>query len=151
MKRIILTILCCVTALFAAGRNASAQALPGDEICGDWVTSHGGGTSYVKVSKSADGTYKAQVWYVSQDKDKNGNKILDTKNPDKSLRNTPIDKVVLFSGLKYDAGGKCWNVTKIYDPSRGLKANLTCRLNGNEMSLRGQVMGIGETVVWKRK
>lgn len=73
----------------------------------------------VRVTKNLDGTYTAQVFWVEKPLDTNGNKRKDVKNPDKSLRNVDIDKVVLVKGLKYDADDKCWGGTKIYDPSKG--------------------------------
>ena len=47
-----------------------------------------------------------------------GKKILDAKNPDKSLRNTPCDQIVIFNGLKYNASKRQWDGGKIYDPQR---------------------------------
>ena len=74
------------------------------------------------------------------------------KNPDRSLRSVPIDEVVLFSGLRFNEKKNCWDGTKIYDPTRGIRANVSCTLidGGKTLRLRGSVLGIGETVEWTR-
>ena len=80
---------------------------------------------------------------------KTGKKALDVKNPDKSLRNTPCDRIVLIQNIKYIPAKKVWGDAKIYDPQRGLKANVTAQfLPDGRLSLKGTVLGIGETVYW---
>ena len=89
---------------------------------------------------------------MERDKDAKGNKILDTKNPDKNLRSKPADQVVLFSGLKYDTKKRCWNDTKIYDPQRGLKASMTAEFVADgRLRIKGPVLGIGESVFWNKE
>ena len=98
----------------------------------------------------SDGTYQGQVMWLEISCDKNGNKLLDVKNPDKSLRNTPCDQIVLFSGLKYNAKKQCWDGAKIYDPQRGLRANMTAEFTKEgKLKIRGSLMGIGESVYWQ--
>ncbi len=96
-----------------------------DNIVGTYSSKQGDDRFKAKIVKLTDGTYRGQVIWLEHDKDAKGNKILDSKNPDKSLRNRPADQVVLFSGLKYDEKKRCWNDTKIYDPQRGVSANMT--------------------------
>ena len=75
----------------------------------------------------------------------------DKKNPDEKLRNTPCDQIVLFSGLEYNAKKKRWDGTKIYDPQRGMRANLTVEFDKDgRLKLRGSILGIGETVYWTK-
>ena len=101
--------------------------------------------------QQADGGYKCQIFWVADPLDDNGKQALDTKNPDKSLRSVPMDKVVLFSGLKYNAEKKHWSDTKIYDPNRGIKVKVTINFdNPKVLKVRGTVLGIGETVTWNR-
>jgi DNA invertase Pin-like site-specific DNA recombinase len=88
---------------------------------------------------------------LGYDKDADGNKRLDTKNPDKSLRNTPCDRIILFSGLQYNADKKCWDGTKIYDPQRGIKARLTVTFEKDgRLRLKGSVFAFSESVYWKK-
>lgn len=120
-----------------------------DAIVGDYFISHKGEESKVRFSRNSDGTYKCQIYWVARDKDASGKKILDPKNPDKTLRDTPSDRIILINGLKHNADKKQWDDAKIYDPTRGIKANVTCKFTDDgRLSLRGSVMGIGETVYW---
>jgi len=131
--------------------SASGQGLNDrpDNILGEYRVTRDGEESKVRFTKEPDGTYKAQVFWVKNDKDKNGNKRLDGKNPDKSLRNTPCDRILLIWNLKYDEAKKQWSGGKIYDPTRGIRANVTCtfEVDGN-LKVKGSLMGISETVSW---
>ena len=112
-------------------------------VVGKWVTE--GGESQVEIYQSGDKLNGKIVWL------KSGDGKLDTKNPDKKLRNVPCDQIVLFSGLKYDADDKEWNGTKIYDPQRGMRAKLTVRFEKDgRLRLRGSLLGIGESVYWNK-
>lgn len=122
-----------------------------DSVLGEYESVQEGDAYKVRVTKKADGTYKAQIFWVKNDRDAKGNKELDVKNPDKSLRNVPVDKVVLIDGLKYMADKKVWGGTKIYDPQRGIKANVTVKFEADgRLCLRGTILGIGESAYWTR-
>ncbi len=150
MKRIIITLL--LVAVSALGLSAQDMNSAADNIVGNYWTDYGGDESRIRISKNADGTYKAQVYWCKNTKDENGNLQKDDKNPDKSLRNTPIDKIVLIDGLKYNKDKKRWDGGKIYDPTRGIKVNATCVFTSpKSLKIRGTVMGIGETLVWQKE
>lgn len=150
MKRFV-TLLALAFCAILPGAAQSALNNNADSIVGDYYIVQNGDESKVRFSKNADGTYKCQITWLKEDKDANGNKYLDTKNPDKSLRNTPSDRIVLINGLKYNPEKKQWDGAKIYDPQRGIKANVTASFsNAKTLKLRGSVMGIGETVYWKK-
>ena len=88
-----------------------------DNIIGKYEAVKNGNPYRVQISKNADGTYKAQIYWLSNPIDpETGKPSLDKKNPDKSLRNTPSDQVVLIRDLKYKAAKKQWGDAKIYDP-----------------------------------
>lgn len=123
----------------------------GDNIVGTYESTQNGDRFKAKIEKLKDGTYRGQVFWMENDKDAKGNKRLDEKNPDKSLRSTPADRIVLFSGLKYDAKKKEWNDTKIYDPQRGVRAKMTaCFDKDGSLAITGSVLMIRETVHWKK-
>ncbi|MDE6159654.1 MAG: DUF2147 domain-containing protein [Bacteroidaceae bacterium] len=122
-----------------------------DNIIGEYLTDHGGSKSKVRVTKNAQGTYDAKVFWVEHSTDKNGNKRKDVKNPDKSLRHVDIDKVTLVSGLKYDAKDKEWDGAKIYDPTRGMRVNVSMKFEENgKLKLRATILGIGKTLYWQK-
>ncbi len=150
MKKIIFTLL--IAALSAIGLSAQDMNAADDNIIGNYFTDYGGSESRIRISKEADGTYKAQVYWCSDAKDKDGNIEKDVKNPDKSLRDTPIDKVVLITGLKYNKDKKRWDGGKIYDPTRGIRVNASCTFtDAKSLKIRGTVMGIGETLIWTKE
>ena len=122
-----------------------------DNIVGEYLTDRGGSKSKVRVTKNADGTYDAQVFWVENPYDKDGKKRKDEKNPDKALRNVDVDKIVIVKGLKYEADKKRWGGTKIYDPTKGLKVNATAEFEtADKLKLRGTILGVGVTLYWTR-
>ena len=147
MKRFIITIAAAVLCTLAA----FAQNDKADNIIGKYICGTGKDAYKVEITKQTDGGYKCQIFWVADPLDENGKPSLDTKNPDKSLRNGPMDRVVLFKDLKYDAEKKHWSDTKIYDPNRGIKVKVTISFdNPKTLKVRGTVFGIGETVTWNR-
>ena len=149
MKKFIIMFACAMMAFcptFAQGINDKA-----DNIVGEYLTDRGGNKSKVRVTKEADGTYSAQVFWVENPLDKDGKKRKDVKNPDKSLRNVDIDKVVLVRGLKFDADDKEWSGAKIYDPTKGIRVNATAKFEtANKLKLRATILGIGQTIYWQK-
>jgi uncharacterized protein (DUF2147 family) len=149
MKQFMMTLLCALVFAmpsFAQGINDKA-----DNIVGEYLTDRGGSKSKVRVTKNADGTFSAQIFWVEKPFDAQGNKRKDVKNPDKSLRNVDIDQVVIVKGLKYDAEDKTWGDARIYDPSKGIRVNVTAEfVDANKLKLRGTIFGIGTTLYWTR-
>ena len=135
------------------GAVAHAQGLndKADNIVGEYLTERGGSKSKVRITKTAYNTYEARVFWVENPLDKDGNKRKDTKNPDKSLRSVDIDKVLLVSGLKYDAEDKEWNGAKIYDPTKGMRVNVSMKFESKgKLKLRASILGIPKTIYWQR-
>lgn len=133
--------------------SAYAQELNNnaDNIVGEYLTDRGGNKSKVRITKNAEGTYDAQVFWVEKPLDKDGKKRKDVKNPDKALRNVDIDKVVLVRGLKFDAEDKEWSGAKIYDPTKGIRVNATAYFESkNKLKLRATILGIGQTIYWQK-
>ena len=147
MKHLFLTL----AVLFCACWNLPAQNEKADNIIGTYLSGTGIDAYKVRIFKVADGTYTAQVCWVADRVDANGNVYKDDKNPDKSLRNIPIDEVVIIRGLKYIPSKKHWGDTKIYDPNRGIRVKVTLTFDDpRTLKVRGTVLGIGETESWTR-
>lgn len=150
MKNIIITLLCIVAFATTASAQHTSNSNP-DSIVGEYLTDRGGSKSKVRITKNADGSFDAQVYWVENPYDKDGNKRKDVKNPDKSLRNVDVDKIVIVKGLKYDATKKQWGGAKIYDPTKGLKVNATAEFEtADKLKLRGTILGVGVTLYWTR-
>lgn len=147
-----LLLLLAITMTFIGGTFAqNALNNKAESIIGTYQSKQGDDLFKAKIFKQKDGTFTGQIIWLEHDRDANGNKILDKNNPDKSLRNTPCDQIVLFSGLKYNAKDQCWDGTKIYDPQRGIRAKLTAEFTKEgQLKLRGSIMGIGESVYWNK-
>ena len=146
MKKIVLSVFFFIPMIF----NSFAQSDP-DRIVGIYLATYEGEESKVSIFKEEDGRYTAQVIWVKDKYDKDGNLKLDEKNPDKSKRNTPCDEIVLIEDMAYDAAKNCWGNAKIYDPVRGIKANVTCSFDNNgRLRVRGSLMGIGMSVYWDK-
>ena len=150
MKKIVLLLmtLLCVSPMMA--QNALNDKA--DNIVGTYTGKQGSDRFKAKIVKLSDGTYRGQVIWLEHDKDAKGNKILDSKNPDKKLRSKPADQVVLFSGLKYNAKKHRWDDTKIYDPQRGLRASMTAEFAADgRLIITGSMMFISESVYWEKE
>lgn len=123
-----------------------------DAIVGTYSGMQGSDRFRAKITKLDDGTYRAQIIWLEHDRDDKGNKILDKKNPDKSLRNIPADRIVLFSGLRYNVKEHRWDGTKIYDPQRGIRAKMTAEFMADgRLKIKGSLMGISESVYWTQE
>lgn len=150
MKKIVMTFIGAIMMIIPLYAQSSINS-KADNIIGEYLTDRGGSKSKVRVTKAADGTYTAQLFWVEKPNDANGKKRKDVKNPDKSLRNTDIDKVVIIKGLKYIKEDKEWGDTKIYDPSKGIRVNVTAEfVSANKLKLRGTIFGIGTTIYWQK-
>ena len=150
MKKLFVTLFCAIImALPTFAQNTLNTKA--DNIIGEYLTDRGDSKSKVRITKAADGTYTAQLFWVENPNDANGKKRKDVKNPDKKLRNTNIDKVVIIKGLKYIKEDKMWGETKIYDPSKGIRVNVTAEfVSANKLKLRGTVFGVGTTIYWQK-
>ncbi len=150
MKSFIITFFCAISLALPTFAQSTLNT-KADNIIGEYLTDRGGSKSKVRVTKATDGTYTAQLFWVENPTDANGKKRKDVKNPDKKLRNTDIDKVVIIKGLKYIKEDKQWGDTKIYDPSRGFRVNVTAEfVSADKLKLRGTVFGVGTTIYWKK-
>ena len=122
-----------------------------DNIIGTYNAIHQGEESKVRITRENGGTFMAQIIWVKNRTDENGNVRLDEKNPDTSLRHVPCDEIVIFTGLKYNPDKKQWDGTKIYDPTRGIRANLVCRFEDEGvLRVKGSLLGFSQSFYWKK-
>lgn len=150
MKRFLaLIVLAFGLTLSALAQNALNNNA--DNIVGTYFSTFNGESYKVKVVRLEDGTYRGQVIWVEHDLDAQGNKLLDIKNPDKSLRNTPTDRIVLFSGLRYDAKKHRWGDTKMYDSRHGISVNMSAQFTDDDrLRIKGTLMGVGMSIYWEK-
>ncbi len=150
MKKTLITLIITLLSLTTAvSQNPLNNAA--DNIVGTYSGELNGDKFKAKITKLTDGSYRGQIIWVENDRDAQGHKLLDTKNPEKKLRNTPCDRIVLFSGLRYDAKEREWSGTKIYDPTRGMRAKLVASwTKDGQLRLKCSVMGISKNLYWQR-
>lgn len=151
-----LIALHCFSAAFLLALALScpdAEARPGDEhpdeIVGVYYVSHQNEESKVRIFRLPDGTYSAQVMWIRDSLDRSGNLRLDEKNPDRSLRSVPCNRIMIMEGLTYNCGKERWDGGKIYDPTRGIRANVSCDFDPDgRLRVRGSLLGISQTIYW---
>lgn len=147
MKKIVLLLF--LASFLSAPAQNSKNNTP-NAIVGTYSVNHGGQQSKVRVYKEKNGTYTAQcIWLKDSIDPKTGKMVVDEKNPDKSLRHTPCNQIIIFHSLEYNAKKHRWDSGKVYDPTRGIVANCTCEFQQDgRLKMRGSLMGIGETILW---
>ena len=150
MKKALFTVFALVLAVISFAQTKGDNLL-GNSIIGDYESIKGKDHFKVHITQNRDGSFKGQIFWMEIDKDENGKVLLDEKNPDKSLRKLPCTQIVLFDGLTYNAKKKVWDGTKIYDPQRGIRANVTCEFQPDgKLMLKGSVLGISEKAYWTK-
>lgn len=149
MKKFVLAAI--AAALMAIPSMAQDFKSNADNIIGEYLTDRGGSKSKVRVTKNADGSYDAQVFWVENPYGEDGKKRKDVKNPDKALRDVDVDQIVIVKGLKFDAEQKRYGGAKIYDPTKGIKVNASAEFEtADKLKLRGTIFGVGVTLYWTR-
>ena len=143
MRRLFTLLL---TAMLAT-TIAFAQA---DKIVGVYKSVHEGNTSKIQISKVGDG-YKAQVIWLEKLTNPDGTVKTDLKNPDKSKRNTPADKIVVIEKVTYNAKKNQWDNGKIYEPTSGKSWTVTCSFKDEKtLKVRGSLGPFGKSVYWTK-
>ena len=136
--------------MFSCTAGAQEKSVA-DNIIGEYFVSHQGENSKVRIFKDLDDTYTVQVFWVENCLDKKGEVRLDANNPDKSLRKTPCDQIILIKGLTYDSKKQRWGDAKIYDPTRGIRANVSCEFqDGGVLKVKGTLACVSQSVYWKK-
>ena len=150
MKRLILIVFAFFTYVTLAFSQSDLNVSP-DSIVGEYEVLHQGECAKVRVVKDTDSTYSAQVFWVDDMYDKHGRQRRDKKNPDRSLREQSVDEIVLMTGLKYDAQKQRWGDTKLYDPTRGVRANVNCEFRDRKgLRVRMSFLCFSQTCFWRK-
>lgn len=126
----------------------SEYGIAQEKFCRVWFTENR--DSKVKIIKESDGKYYAQLVWI-KDSLKNGKPLIDTENPDKSLRNRKWLGIKITNGMVAKSPTELVD-GKIYDPSRGNHYHCKIKLVANNIiELRGYILGIswlGRTTRW---
>ena len=139
-------VAACLSLFAQSDLNSSA-----DNIIGNYDVNHHGESTKVTVYRNTDGTYTAQVYWVENRLDEQGNVRLDEKNPDESLRDVECDKIIIIKGLVYNPEKQKWGGTKVYDPTRGFRAGVQCEfVDDGRLRVKGTLLGFSQSIYWAK-
>ncbi|MCX6290700.1 MAG: DUF2147 domain-containing protein [Bacteroidetes bacterium] len=144
------TITCFVAMICMVFSHAIAQQhnTP-DALVGTWLVEDG--SAKVKIEKM-NGTYSGRMVWIKNPNDKSGKPLVDSNNPEPSLRSRPQLGLALLENFKYDEVNH-WSGGTIYDPDGGKTYSCKITMKDNQtLEVRGYV-GIslfGRTDTWKR-
>ena len=139
MKKVFLSII------FLAAMSAASFA---QDVIGKWKLDDG--SAIVEVYKSGD-SFNGKIVWLAEPTEADGSPVLDTNNPDKSLRGRQIMGLNMLSGLKA-ANGE-YSGGKIYDPGNGKTYNCSMKVEGDILRVRGSLDKkglLGRTMDWFR-
>lgn len=143
------TLIACAAVVCMLFTNAFAQHNSKEAIVGTWMVQDG--SAKVKIEMN-NGKYSGKMVWIKNPNDKNGKPLLDSKNPEASLKNRPQLGLPLLENFVND-GENLWTGGTIYDPDGGKTYSCKITMKDNQtIEVRGYV-GIslfGRTETWKR-
>lgn len=104
-----------------------------DSITGVWLNTQK--DAKVEIFRRADGLYYGRIIWLKFPVEKDGSQKLDTRNPDESLRNTPLIGLVVLDGFRYEGGE--WVGGVKYDPKSGRSFKCTIILENGVLDIQG--------------
>ena len=139
MKKFILTLAMLAMPLAAA----FAQ-----DVIGKWKLEDG--TAIVEVYKQGE-VYNGKIVWLQTPTEADGSPVVDSNNPDKSLRSRKIIGLNMLSNLKKNSGE--YTGGSIYDPGNGKTYNCSMKVDGDVLHVRGSLDKkglLGRTMDWFR-
>lgn len=123
----------------------SAQS-PDSLLRGIWANEDN--TSQFKFTHNGN-NYSAQLVWMAQPNDENGNPKKDSNNPDKTLRNRPLLGMTMISGLEFKNNE--WVNGTIYNPRKGISVKCQIEMpNDDTLILKASKGLFSVTKTWKR-
>ena len=115
------------------------------------------GDARVEIYQGAGGTYEGRLCWLKEPEypagdPEAGKPKRDRENPDKALRDRPIQGLVFMTGFRYDGDGK-WKGGKVYDAESGKTYSCKMTLKDRDtLEIRGYigVSLLGRNQTWKR-
>ena len=135
---LLVTVLCTLVAV------AQSDA---DRILGNYAAKLSHNDAKARIFKH-NGGYRMQIYWLRDTHNPDGTLKVDSKNPDRAKRKTPMTEVVLVDHVTYEDG--IWKNGRIYDPHSGKDYKTELRLNGNTLDLRGIVGPFHKSIIWTK-
>ena len=108
-------------------------------------------SSKIQIYKAVDGNlYGKIVWLAKPLNDKGINKV-DKNNPENSLRNQPLNGLLILRGFKKSSKNMVYEDGTIYDPNSGKTYCGKITLSDKKLKLRGSICGfsiLGKSSEW---
>lgn len=133
--------------------NAYSQEFPADAVTGTWFNEEK--TARIEIYENEGEFFGKIIWLDEPIDPDTGEPKLDKENPDESLRNRPLNGLVMLREFEYDGDNEYSDGT-IYDPKNGktYKCKMTL-IDKDHLDVRGYVgyswMGLGRTTEWTRE
>ncbi|HSA16128.1 MAG TPA: DUF2147 domain-containing protein [Spirochaetota bacterium] len=149
MKKYALTVSLLILALVfsspAIKADDKAYKSAPDDVIGTWMVPAGDAT--VSISKCGSQYCGKITWMQKPD--------VDSKNPDKSKRSTPLVGMQMLRDFVFNAEKNRWDDGKIYDPDSGDTYQCMLSLTDkNTLKVKGFIgfkwAPIGRTEIWTR-
>ncbi len=150
MKRFLLITLTLTAFVLLLPGSGVVSTWEADDIIGEWYTD--GNEAIVRIYKNRHGRYFGRLEWIKDAYESDGSPKLDKENPDRELRNRPLQGLVILRNFSFE--NNRWTGGTIYDPENGRTYSCTIRLNNrNTMHVRGYVgiSALGRTTTWTRK
>jgi len=125
-------------------------ALSQTEICGKWLEEEK--RSHIEIYKTDSNTYEGKIVWLAEPLNENGDMKTDVENPDSSLRDVPLNGLIIIKDLEY-LKNQNWGNGTIYDARSGKTYSVNANLqNLNTLFMRGYFgfSFIGKTTSWTR-
>lgn len=147
-----LLICCFIPFVLTDLRTFAQKNYKADDICGEWWTPNNEGKM---IFFRSEGKYYAMVSWLKYPNDPvDGKPRRDKLNPEPSLRNRPLQNLILFSDFIFDAEKEKYTGGKIYDAEdSGKKYSCWLKLiEPNVLEIHGYVgfSLIGKSVYFTR-
>jgi uncharacterized protein (DUF2147 family)/peptidoglycan/LPS O-acetylase OafA/YrhL len=138
------------TMLLCFAFTGSAAAEPHSSPFGLWLAE--GGSAKVRIAR-CENELCGHVEWLHAPLGRNGCPLLDERNPEKDLRDRPVEGLKILSGLKASDQDDTWVGGAIYDPGSGSTYRCTLRIiDEDTLELRGYIgiPLIGRSTAWFR-
>ena len=149
MKRLFICVATGIITLLSTIANAAGN--DGDRILGEYKAVKDGAVSKVRISKTGENTYRAQVFWLDKETHADGTLRKDSNNPDPTKRNTPSNQIVLIERICYNSKEKVWKDGSIYDPIKGDLYRVVLDFEGeNLLRVRGYLGPFSKSLYWEK-
>lgn len=128
--------------------NLNSFAQNKDQILGKWLNASG--EAHIQIYAQA-GKYFGKISWLKTPNNPDGKARLDTNNPNKSLNQNPILRLVILKDFIFN--DNIWEGGTIYDPKTG--KTYSCKITpqgADKINVRGFVgfSMLGRTESWRR-